>query len=243
MGKTYIADTADVVFRRKSDGHVVFTAEAQLAGLTSSAESEIIRGGIGNMALYQIRHSKGNDLTVRNATFSLEYLAMTQGVAVQEDGTAVVSEVEKGLKVEDDGGSLKVTIKGTPIESTVTVINARGESDKAVVTTNTVDIQTGFAEEGEKVTVVYKTEVTGNVVNIDADKFSEGYEVQYKTIEYDTVSNKVVKDIYFIFDNAVPASDFEMQLENGTAYTPELTFTAMADPDTRQIGRIVEVER
>lgn len=242
MGKTYIADTCDVVFRRKSDGHAVFTAEAQLASIAQSISEEIIRGGIGNKPLYTVRHSKEVTLTVRNATFDLEWLAMTQGVSVT-NGSVEVNEVEKGLTVVDNAGTLEVMLTGTPAGTTATVINKNGESEQATITGNKVTIPTGHAAANEKVDVIYKKSVTGDIVTLDASKFSENYEVEYRTIEYDAETNKVVKDIYFQFDNVIPSGSFDMSFENGSALTPELTFNAMADSATNQIGRIVEVAR
>ncbi len=37
----YVVDTCDVVFRRKSDGHVVFSYETQLASLSGTLSEEI----------------------------------------------------------------------------------------------------------------------------------------------------------------------------------------------------------
>lgn len=233
---TFIADTADVVFRRKRDGHVVFTAEAQLAGLTGSEESEVVRGGIGNKALYTVKHSKEVGLNVRNATFNLEYLAMTQGVAI-EDGSAEVTVVERGLEVSD--GS--VTLKDEPVEGTVNFRDETGKFVKAEALDKEITV-TGF-EDGDKVTVEYKKKVTGRKMILDATKFAENYEVEYSTIEYDTATNQVLKDIYFLFPNAVPTGDYEINLENGEAYTPELEFNAMTEANSDKIGEVIEVDR
>lgn len=232
--QTFIADTADVSFKHKQTGKVVFTAEAQLAGLAGSEESEVVRGGIGNKSLYTVRHSKDVTLTVRNATFNLEYLAMTQGQVIEDD-KSFVTEVER-LTVDGD----KVEIAGTPIGD-VQVLKPGGDFELVTPAGDEVDVS--VADDGELVEVSYLTEITGRTVKIDATKFSENYEVVYKTIEYDTETNEVVRDIYFIFHNASPSGEYELNLENGTPYTPELTFSAMADPGSNEIGRIVEVDR
>lgn len=233
--QTFIADTADVIFKHKKTGKVVFTAEAQIAGITGSEESEIVRGGIGNKALYTVRHSKEVGLTVQNATFNLEYLAMMQGQVVTND-TSIVTEVER-VKVEDG----QVTIQGNPVGD-VQVGLSNGEFRIVTPKGNTIDVS-GFAEDGETVEVSYSKEITGRTIVIDATKFSENYEVIYKTIEYNTETNEIVRDVYFIFHNASPAGEYELSLENGTPYTPELTFNAMAEANSNEIGRIVEVDR
>ncbi|WP_368900855.1 hypothetical protein [Oceanobacillus oncorhynchi] len=238
----YIADTADITMRKKAGGHVVFTAEAQIAGISASEESEIIRGGIGNKGLYTIKGAKEVTLEVTNATFSTDYLAMSQGAEITET-SAIVSQSEKGLEVKDNEGTLEAPIKGTPIDDEIYIFNKDGESAKVSVSESKAEIPSEFAKAGDTVSATYKEEVTGKVLTIDAEKFSDNYEVSYKTIMYDTETNVVVKDIYFLFPNCSPSGEFEMTMENGTALTPSLTFEALADASTGKIGQVVEVER
>lgn len=238
----YIADTADITMRKKSGGHLVFTAEAQIAGINASEESDIIRGGIGNKGLYTIKGAKSVNLEVTNATFSTDYLAMSQGAEITES-SAIVSQSEKGLRVTDNEGSLEVSIKGTPVDDRISIINKDGESADVTVSGSTIEIPSNFAKDGETVSAVYKEEVTGKVLTIDGEKFSDNYEVSYKTIEYDTETNQVTRDIYLNFPNCSPSGEFEMSFQNGEALTPSLTFEALADAGTGKIGQVVEVDR
>ncbi|GAA0346955.1 hypothetical protein GCM10008931_42790 [Oceanobacillus oncorhynchi subsp. oncorhynchi] len=239
----YIADTADITMRKNSGNkQTVFTAEAQIGGIGVSEESEVIRGGIGNKGLYTIKGAKDVTLDVTNATFSIDYLAMSQGAEITED-SAIVSQSEKGLQVTDNEGTLEISIKGTPVDEQVTIVNRDGDSTDVDVSGSTVEVPSGFANAGESVSAVYKEEVTGKVMTISGDKFSESYEVSYKTIEYDTETNRVVRDIYLNFPNCSPSGEFEMQFENGTALTPSLSFTVLANPNTGLIGEVVEVDR
>lgn len=233
--QTFIADTANVTLRRKRDKHVVFTAEAQLAGLTGSEESEVIRGGIGNKALYTVKHSKEVVLAVRNATFNLEFLAMSQGAEIDPNGKALITKTERNLEVKEGAITLAETPEGkvtiSQPDGTTTSVDAEGKE----VTVDGVNDGT--------ITASYKTEVEGRKITLDATKFSESYEVEYATIEYNTETNEVVRDIYFVFNNANPAGDYEINLENGEAYTPELEFNAMAEANSNEIGYIIEVDR
>ncbi len=238
MSKVLINDTADVVFKRKSDGHVVFTAEAQLASISQSVSEEKLKGGIGNRTIALLRSDKEVTLQVRNALFDLEWLSMTQGVSI-EQGTVKVWKREDDLTVE----SGTVTIKGTPIDDEVKVINAANDSEDTTVTGKEVTVSTSLAKDGDKVSVLYKQEVTGNIVTMDAKKFSETYEVEYSTIAYDPDTNEVVKDIYFQFDHVAPSGSFDISLENGSALTPELSFEAMTSGTSSEIGRFIEVDR
>lgn len=245
MAKMLINDTVDAVVKRKSDGHLFITAEAQLGSISQSLGiNEDIFGGIGNRKLAKIRGQKEMTSTLRNAMFDLELLSMTQGVAIDEAGQATVYKKEEGLKVETDGADgLKVTIKGAPVGSIVQVRNAQGEVEEATAATNTVVIPTGVAEEGELVSVYYQEDVTGEVVEFKSDKFSEAYTIEYSTIAYDPDTNRVVSDIYIQLDHVIPSADFELSFENGTAQTPEITFDALNAPNTNDMGRIIVVPR
>jgi hypothetical protein len=238
--KTLIADTADVVMRRKSDGKTIFTAEAQIAGISQEISENEVRGGIGNKKISVIRSDKNINLTTKMALFDLEYLSMTQGVAV-ESGTATVTKKEELSVV--GSGTLTVTVTGTPANNKVTLINSKGVSQEFTAVAKACTVTAPFATAGEKVTALYKDTVTGNIVKLQSDTFSENYEVEYRTIAYNPVTNQVVADIYFQFDNCLPSGAFEISLENGNALAPELKFQALTAPNSSDIGRIVEVPR
>lgn len=245
MTKMLINDTADAVVKRKRDGHLFVTAEAQLASIALSLGiDEDVFGGIGNRKLSKIRGQKEMTSTLRNAMFDLELLSMTQGVAIQDGGSITVYKKEEGLKVEaDEEDGLSVTITGTPKDNTVQVRNTQGSIEASAVATNTVAIPEGHAVEGDLVSVYYHEDVTGEVVDFKSDKFSEAYELEYHTIGYDPDTNIVMADVYIQLDHVIPSSDFELSFENGTAQTPEITFDALNAPNTNDIGRIAVVPR
>jgi len=241
--KLLISDTCDAVVKRKSDGHVFATAETQLTSISGSlGVNEKIFGGIGNKPLSIMRGQKEMTSVLRNAFFDLELLSMTQGVAIDEDGTASVYEREDDLVVVENTG-LEVTLTGTPVGSTVYVINGAGETVSATVATKKVTIPVGHAVAGEKVSVTYKKNVTGNIVAFDSEKFAEAYEIEYHTIAFNPATNQIVKDIYIQLDHAVPSSDFELSFEAGSAIAPEINFDALTAPNSKEIGRIIEVDR
>lgn len=241
--KTLISDTCEVVFKRKSDGKLVITAEAQLASISQQIQEEKLKGGIGNKTIALLRSEKEITLKVKNALFDMDFLSMTQGVAVNSAGTATVFEREDNLKIADDAGSNKVTITGTPASGTssVTVIHADGSTEEAMVSAKTVTVTQGSA--GDLVSVIYPTTVTGNMIVLDAQKFSEQFSVEYHTIEYDPNTNLVVADLYIQFDSVLPSGAFELSFESGTAITPELDFTVLTPATATELGRIIEVNR
>lgn len=241
--KLLISDTADVVMKRKSDGHVFITAESQLSSISGTLGiNEKIYGGIGNKSLAVMKGQKEVTSTLRNAFYDQEFLSLTQGVAIEVDGTATVHQTEKGLTVADNAGTLEVTIENTTA-TTVHVRNAKGEVEEATSATGTVTVPVGHAVEGEIVSVTYQESVTGDIVELDSEKFAEAFTLEYHTIAYDPDTNKVVKDIYIQLDHVIPNDEFELSLENGTAVAPEVNFECLAAPNSTSIGRIMEVDR
>lgn len=229
----YVIDVADVTFKRKSDGHIVFTSEAQMSSLSQTVDEEAIQGGIGSKTLYTVKSNKQMELSVRNATFNLEWLAMTQGVKVEDGGVATVM---KDYTVDVAEGAAAVDAQ----DGTVTIVNEDKESQTAEAAAGSVIIPAEFAADGDSITVIAEEEVVGKSVEIRSDKFSEKYEVQYKTIVYDNTTDTHVHDLYINFYEVSPSSAFDLSLENGTAFTPELTFTAMANKQS-EIGKMIQV--
>lgn len=229
----YVIDVADVTFKRKSDGHIVFTSEAQMSSLSQTVDEEAIQGGIGSKTLYTVKSNKQMELSVRNATFNLEWLAMTQGVKVEDGGVATVM---KDYTVDVAEGAAAVDAP----DGTVTIVNEDKESQTAEAADGSVIIPAEFAADGDSITVIAEEEVIGKSVEIRSDKFSEKYEVQYKTIVYDNTTDTHVHDLYINFYEVSPSSAFDLSLENGTAFTPELTFTAMANKQS-EIGKMIQV--
>lgn len=242
--KTVVNDTANVVFTRKSDGQVIFTGETQLASISQSVQEEEVRGGIGNAVLAVIRSEKSIELTVRNALVDSRWLAMSQGVSFVS-GSAVIFTTEEST-ITDNAGVLEATITGTvSTGGKVSVESKEGEELESSYsgTGTTVTITDVDATAGDKVTVIYQTDVTGDVLNIDAGSFSEAYSVEYHTVEYSPETDTIVKDLYFKFENVTPSDNFDLSFESGTAITPELSFTAKKPIGSDTIGQIIEVAR
>jgi len=229
----YVIDVADVTFKRKSDGHVVFTSEAQMSSLSQTVDEEAIQGGIGSKTLYNVKSNKQMELSVRNATFNLEWLAMTQGVKVEDGGVATI--MKDHIVAVEDGAATVADLDGE-----VTIINEDKVSQKATATAGNITVPAEFAKDGEEIVVISEEEVIGKTVEIRSDKFAEKYEVQYKTIVYDNATDEHAHDLYINFYEVSPSSAFDLSLENGTAFTPELTFTAMANKKN-EIGKMIQV--
>lgn len=243
MSKLLISDTCDAIVKRKSDGALFITSETQLAALSASLGiNESIFGSIGNKKLAVIKGQKEVTTNFRNAFYDSNFLAMTQGVKV-ENGSANVYKKEDNLKVVDSSGTLSVTLTGTPVGTTVHVTNSMGETKSTTVASSKVTVPTAHAKKDELVSVTYQANVTGEIVALDSDKFAEAYSIEYHTIGYDPAKNIVVKDIYIQLDHVVPQGDFELSFENGSPIAPEISFDCLNEPNTNKIGRVIEVNR
>jgi len=237
MAKTIISDTADVVFKRRRDGKVIFSGEAQLASITQSISEEKLKGGIGNRTIAVLKSDKEVELQVRNAVFDSDWLEMSNGVSF-EDGTVTVYHQEADLVATVVG---ELTITGTPKGTAVSVIASNGDTYEGTFATGKVTA-VGI-EQGKVYSVLFQKDVTGQVMTLQADKFSESYSVEYHTIEYDIESNAIKNDLYFIFNAVAPSGNWSLSFENGQAITPELDFTVLTLAGSKEIGKIVEVPR
>lgn len=237
MEELYIADVAEVTFEDKVTGEIAFLGNGQITGLASTEEEEKIKGGIGNRHIYSIRHSKELDLNITNATFDLSYLAMVQGSDIKNE-TSTIVEYEQGLTVVDG----EVTLKDEEFSGDVKVKIGRKSVD-STATSGIVEILDEDIKDGDEVDVAYHKAIEGETVVIDSSKFSRNYKVVYRTIVYSVETDSVVADLYFIFPNASPSGEFDMSLENGEAYTPELNFSVKSEKNSSELGRIVQVPR
>lgn len=247
MGKTYIADTCDVTARTLgADSRVIFTGSSQLASISQQTSQEPVKGGIGSKTQFILKSDKEITLSIRDALFSKDYIEMQQGT-VFKDGTAIVTNKKEGLKVV--GG--KVEFDKMPIDDTAVIFNSKGEKETVTVTVTGVSpdetfeatVTPEFAGDGETLTAIFKEEVSGKVLNIDADKFPENFEIEFHTIEFDKETSTISKDLYFKFFSATPDGNMEYSFENGTAIAPEIGLTCLTAPNSNKIGQVVEVDR
>ena len=144
---------------------------------------------------------------------------------------------DETLTVETDG---KVTLSKTPVDA-VSFENSEGESYLMETESTEGQLPTTFAKEGAKVKARYKIDAEGEIVEIKADTFSEAYEMEYHTLEYDPETETIHSDLYIQFDKISPSGEAELNFEAGNAITPEIKFTALAVDNS--LGRFIRVKR
>lgn len=242
MAKVVIQDTAEVLLTSLVDGKVVLNAENQLSGISGTITEEDLRGGIGNKKLFKIRSDKSVALTMRSAVADIEYWAMTQGVSVEQNGKATVTKSAK-VTVIENMGTLEVKIPNTTV-TTAKLNDKDGSQEVVAVTTGTILVPSGSdLEEGDTTFAFWTEEVTGQAISIDATKFSTKYRAELRTIAYDVDTAEIVADVYFVFPEVLPSGEWEINLENGSVYTPEISFDALNPIGDDEIGRIIFVPR
>lgn len=243
--RVLINDTAEATFTRLSDGHKVLMHETQLASLSQTVSEEKLKGGIGNGTIALLRTDKEMELSVRNALWDAEYLAMTQGTEFKPDGKVTVTKVYRADVLADDSEAPEAVIADKTYTGTATVVLPDGtRKEDVTITAGVVDPTTiATLDTGkDKVEVIFEQEVTGDIATFDSKKFGEKYRAEYYTIAYDPDTMEVVQDIYIIFDEVTPSGNFDMSFENGTAMTPEINFTVTNPRGSSELGRIVRVD-
>lgn len=242
MNNRYIImDTCDVTWERLSDGKIVMTNVSQMSSLEQTVSEEKIYGGIGSGTVALVSAQKEQELTVRDSTWTLDYMEMSQGVKIA-DGTATIKR-KASLVVTDNLGTLEVTL---PVGVTVTeaiFVDKDGSQDAVTVTANKIEVpELSVAIAGDTVDVFYDEVVTGEGIVFDSKKFSEVFKCTYKTIAYDPETMEIAKEVIIQFDRVKPSGNFSLNFEMGTPQTPEMNFTVLTNLNNNEFGRILLVD-
>lgn len=236
----YVQDTAKVYFTSLTTGNVVGVGYAQSASIEQSVEETDIRGGIGNKLAWVLRSSKDITLNITSATFKPEFFELTQGTEYQ----SVTKEItdSKFLKVADNAGTLEITLPADMTAlTTVRVEDVDGDQEDVAVVSGVVELPIGFtAQDGDTLEVFYLKNITGRGLDFDASKFGSKVKVEYSTLCYDRATQSPYSNIHFEFPETTPSGAFTMNLSNGEAYIPELSFRVTATDGSDVLGTKTE---
>ena len=104
-----LASVGTVQFFDQSSGDLIVTSKTLVdSGINFSVTAEDIRGGMANALLSQYFHDSAMGLTLTDALFSLEYMALNVGGTIQTG--ADVLTLEQVTTTEAN----KITVKETP---------------------------------------------------------------------------------------------------------------------------------
>jgi hypothetical protein len=241
MGKgNVINDTCNVTFKRLSDGVLVFTTEAQLASVAQTIKEEKLRGGIGNNVISILRSDKEINGKVNNALFNTEWLEMVTGTKFAS-GTANIIAQETDITCTTAG---ELAVTGTPIANTISVVKPDGTILAGTATFGTGKVTLTGILKDTIYSVTYQKSVSGQVLPVLLDTYSENYAIEYSTVEYDPVTNKIVKDLIWQFDRVSIASQFDYSYEGGKAIGSMVEFSILTPLNGgSEVGRVIEVTR
>ncbi|MCA1214694.1 hypothetical protein LC728_09885 [Bacillus amyloliquefaciens] len=234
--QTVIHEVGKVLTKRLSDHKVVASSVTQMTQFAQQVQQDFLKGGWGNRDLYVINSSKEVSGNVKNAFFDLDFMAMQQGVKIENETISVWED--ESLTVSDSG---TVKIAYTPL-SKVSLTNEDGDQQEFAVSDKTITVPETFATKGNVVTAHYQIEVDAETVEISGEKFSENYYFEIHTLEYDPKTSKIYSDLYIQLPKVNFSGEADMSLEAGQAYTPEIGYRALAD-DNGKIGTFARVKR
>lgn len=83
--------------------------------------------------------------------------------------------------------------------------------------------------------------VAGEAMELTAGALPKNAKLQLRTLAYDSETNEVVAEIFYIFDRVSPAGEFTHDFGMGTNNVQELTFKALIPKGKSTYGRYVIV--
>ncbi|CAF1845718.1 hypothetical protein [Bacillus subtilis] len=234
--QTVIHEVGKITAKRLSDNKVIASGVTQMTQFSQQVQQDFLKGGWGNRDLYVINSSKEVSGNVRNAFFDLDFMAMQQGVKIENETISVWED--ESLTVSDTG---TVILSYLPL-SKVSLTNEDGDQIEVDAASKTVTVPDTFATKGEALAVHYQIEVEAETVEINGEKFSENYYFEIHTIEYDPKTSKIYSDLYIQLPKVNFSGEADMSFEAGNAYTPEIGYRALAD-NNGKIGNFARVKR
>ena len=234
-----IMDTCDLTLERITDGKKILSTTTTLANLEQTVDETNLQAGIGGSTIAVLSSNKQITLGVTDALWSLEGLEVTQGVRINPTGTATVIK-RAGATVSGADGTI-VNAPATLTEAEVLLQDGTYAVVPVVAGVFTVPVNADTS--CPELSVIYKTEITGESLEFRASSSSETYRAQLYTIAYDPQTMQVVKDVYITFDQVKPSGNFTMNFALGTAITPEMSLQVLKPKCSDVLGRIILEDR
>lgn len=238
-----IHDTCEVTFEDLITKDVVGVGYAQIAGLEQTLTEDELRGGIGNKLVYMIRSAKDISLNITSATFKPEFLALLSGEKIRtftEDVTRIAYlTVKEGATPATKEIDLPANMAAL---TAIRIEDVDGKQHALVPSAGVVDVSTLKAVAGDELEAYYLESVTGEGVAFKANKFPNKFKVTYRTVTYDKDKAVIDKNLWFVFDEAIPSGAFTLSLENGSPFVPEFNFRVTAPKGCNTLGRTFTTE-
>ena len=225
-----------------------FFALTTNADISQQIKQDVLRAGIGNGAVSTIQSDKDITLKITNLLHCDDFMEIQQGTEFENSISIPVHFTEE-IEAEESG---KITVENFKNNenrdkwTSAILILPNGENKNVTINVDEVGgakITDEDIKAGEIYKVVYNAEKVGNVLDIDAKTFPKYFYAEAHTIAYDTVSNEVVADIYWIFNKMLPDGKFSTGNKAGENTPEEMTLKAMTGLNSSSYGKYVVIPR
>lgn len=220
----FVVSVADAILIDEASDQIVLKAKSLLStNLVQGVQNQEIRGGYGNMLLFDWSYQKDFQATLEDAIWSQDYLAIN-------NGTQIISGIDKFYKQDEP-----VTLVGgvgevfeTPIGS-VYVERPDGQIVTITPSGKTFTVA-GLTNENVFVTYQYNTSIEQVVA--DADKFPKALKLILKSKILNS-DGSIKSEFEVIVPKYKPAGSFEINLAAAEASTSSITGKALVERDSK----------
>jgi len=238
-----LKEVANVIFFDISTNKpVLFFDTLKVSTIENESESAEARGGQGNNKLMSWDFGRTASLTMQDALLSDTSLAMLSGNAVKTTGIrAVAREV---LTVS--ATPFKVTLKETPIASSVTtykVVNGIMTTENTTFTVSVKDVTftTGMAQ-GDQAMVFYEylvTDVNATSVTFSGNAFPATYKVVGDTVVRG--EDGIDRKMQFYIPKAKLQSNFSLSMDVENVSTFDFNLDILTEAGTNRLYDIIRL--
>lgn len=152
----------------------------------------------------------------------------------QEDIKAGLGGKIVGVLSEDDGFDISVT---TGLYYADTIELQMGEEMADVESVEIMKI----TEDEDGVVTSEAINVAGEVMELKAGASPKNAKLQLRTLAYDSETNEVVAEVFYIFDRVTPSGEFTHDFGMGTNNVQEVSLKALVPKGSDSYGRYVIV--
>lgn len=209
-----VQDTAEVLLINDTTDEKFFYGCTEGTGFTKEVESELLTCGIGNALRAKLWKGQKLSVTVQTLLFNANLMAMqTDSFGAFTTGSKTFFKKEMGTGI-GASTTVIVTIKGTPVDDVVTVVDIHNNQYVATFATDTVTITNGVI--GDKYIVLYQeVESATDYLKFDSTKFPSNVHLQLHTIAYNVDTDVKIADLYWDFPVASPDGNIDSGLNKG----------------------------
>lgn len=241
-GKIKVQDTMEA-FLTDLSGNTRYFSCMNASAISKTVDTEDIRCGIGAGLESLLYSNPDMTVTLTPAFWNEYFLEISAGEEFKTAQTISLKTYEDKT-FTDNAGDAEATITGTPVGGLVQVQDKQGKKYPATFSTGTVTVTgEGGALDGQNLYVIYDEETsTADTLDFKTDSFPEIKSLTLHTIAYNTETNAIVSDIYFIFDRVLGDGALDLALALQTNSVTEITLRVLPS-NGNEFGKYVTVDR